>query len=462
MRSSWLVLVALLCGCPSRHVFPQLVERSNAGDVVVLDVAVFDGVSATRLEHQDVFTHAGRIVRIAPHSEEVPNGVDVIDGRGKTLLPGLVDIHVHLTGSAAPPWHVTWPDPNHSGAALLYSGVTTAMDVGGQVDEISELAARKKAGTWLGPDFIYAGTMITARGGYPASMVRDLFPWPVSAMAEGRFAMQVGTEQEAIAAVETNLAHGATIIKVGVAQVPLDAPVFTPELLIAVVKAAHARGVKVVAHTDSAEHAMLAARSGVDALVHGVHLGEFTEAQAAELKALGTTVAPTLVVWDRAEQLLENRYVSTVLEQEIFPEDFLQHFRPEVTKQHRLTDGLMLFLAKLRESKPQRIEAVKRMYAAGIPLLVGADDAGSVGCMTGAAFHEEMRQLVEAGLSNVDVLRGATSGAAKFMGGDFGVIKEGAKADLLLVEGNPLEDISAISHISAVVQNGQRLVRLKQ
>jgi imidazolonepropionase-like amidohydrolase len=98
---------------------------------------------------------------VRPHGEVKCDDCAVIDGSGKTLMPGLIDAHVHLTGSPAPPWHVTRPDEDHNGAALLYAGVTTAMDVGGERSALSSLSARSKAGTWLRPDFTHAGMLIT-------------------------------------------------------------------------------------------------------------------------------------------------------------------------------------------------------------------------------------------------------------------------------------------------------------
>lgn len=460
MRAFFLTLLLVaLTGCPSRHVFPTLVTASAPAPArLISDVSVFDGLSATLLEHQDVITRGARIERVGPHGTLACADCVQLEGRGKTLMPGLVDSHVHLTGSPAPPWHVSWPDEAHNGAALLAAGVTTAFDVGGESEALEALSKRAREGTWLGPTFSHAGTLITPRGGYPASMVRDLFPWPVSALVEGRFALQVGTPDEARAAVERNLAAGASYIKVAVAQVPLEAPAFTPELLAEVVKAAHARKVKVVAHVDTAEHALLAARTGVDALVHGVHLGELTAAQATELASLGTIVVPTLVVWDRVEQLAEHRFAPTTLEQRLYPEDFLRHFRPEATRAHSLPDGLMRWIARLQQSKPYRASAVTRLHEAGVPVLVGADDAGSVGCMTGASFHEELRLLREAGVPWLDVLRGATSSPAKLWGGDFGVVREGARADLLLVDGDPVTDPTALDRIVAVVVRGELLV----
>lgn len=466
MRTVAFLCLVSLTACPARHVFPTLVTRgpAPAGATVIHDVRVFTGASLEPLEHQDVTFAGDRITALAPTGGPIADGARVIEGAGKTLLPGYVDFHVHLTGSPAPPWHVAFPDEDHNGHALLYSGITSAQDVGGELEAIEALHARSTSGDWLGPRFEYAGPIITPRGGYPASMVRALFPWPINRLAEGRFADQVADGAEAKARVDQRVERGVHHVKVAVAQVPLDAPVYTPELLAEVVREAKAKGVPVVAHIDSAEHALMAARAGVSALVHGVHLGELTEAQAKELKALGVVVSPTLVVFDRTEQIAEFRFAPSAIEKEIYPPGFLRDFAPEIAKQQSLPDGLLAWIRQVQADKPKRLEAVRRLRAAGVPLLVGSDAAGSVGCMAGAAFLEELRLLVEAGVPNAEVLQGATWLPAKFMhgeGAEYGAIAVGKRADLVLVDGNPLEDIAAASRIERVFQAGRAIERLR-
>ena len=113
----------------------------------------------------------GRIVSIAPTSTAVLAGAHLIEGDGLTLVPGFVDFHAHVTGSAAPPWHVTWPDADHNGRAWLFCGVTTAHDVGGDIGELQAIGERDARGEWLGPRLFYSGQEITKTGSYPGSMV---------------------------------------------------------------------------------------------------------------------------------------------------------------------------------------------------------------------------------------------------------------------------------------------------
>ncbi len=464
-RPFLLAVVALLAaGCPARHRHPALLEPAVESPPVLVfrDVRVFTGTSAEALEHQDVVVRDGRISDVRPTGGAVDERAVVVDGKGRTLLPGFVDFHVHLVGGPSPPWHLTLPDPDHNGRALLHAGITAAVDMGGDLDELRELSERARNGQWLGPRFWYAGPLITAEGGYPASMLRGLLPWPISWLAARAFAREIAAGGAA-EAVDVHHRNGASHIKVAVAQVPLGTPTLTEEQLRAVVAAADARGLPVMAHVDTAERALLAARAGVDVLVHGIHLGELTEAQARELASLKVAVAPTLTVWNRIVQLARATYEPSPMEREVFAEDFLRQLSPEVVRRQDIPPDFRFWVEQLSASSEQRKVAVKRLYEAGVPLLVGSDASGSVACIPGAAFHDEMRLMVEAGVPPAEVLRAATSRAAQWMDAraDFGTVEPTRRADLVLVDGNPLEDITATARIVWVLRDGVPLRREK-
>lgn len=456
MRLVWLASLLLL-GCPASHRYPQLIRREAAtpAATVFRDVRVFAATGDTALEHHDVRVENGKIISIAPTGSD-PGTARIIEGAGKTLLPGYVDFHVHLTGSAAPPWAVAWPDEAHNGRALLAAGITSAMDVGGRLETLKSLWKTQGSG-WLGPRFWYSGQIVSLRDGYPTSMVKILFPWPASLEADQRFSGPISTPLEAVAAVDWRLHHGAHHIKLGIASVPLNAQTMPPELVKATVDRAHQQGVKAVAHTDTAVHALRASRAGVDALMHGIHLGSLSEADAQELKQAGLVVAPTLVVFDRAERLFRSRLTPTAVDQRLYPASFLAPFAPEVSIRQSLDPQLVEWLEKLERDRSERLLAVKRLYDAGVPLLVGSDASGSIACLAGGAFLEELKLLSEAGVPNAAVLRGATVLPARFIAGpnaDFGTIEPGKRADLVLVDGDPLTDIEATSRLSTIMQGG--------
>ncbi len=448
----------VLAGCLASYDYPELVARPPAEPAPLLfrDVRVFPATGPEALEHQDVGVAGGKILFVGPTGATPLPGAKVIDGAGRTLLPGLVDFHVHLTGAPSTPWEPTLPDVEFNGRALLRAGITYAVDMGGDEDELRALAAREASGDWLGPRFRYAGRILTPEGGYPESMVKGLLPWPLGSIAAGRFAAPVDGPAEAKARAEAHLAAGASHLKVAVAQVPFETPVTDAAMLEAIVAAADAAGVKVMAHADTAEHALLAARAGVDVLVHGTHLGELTVEQAKELAARKVAVVPTLDVWDRLDRLRAFEWAPTAAERALYPADFLAQFTPEAAREQSLREDFLRWLDELRAGADRRREAVRRLHEAGATILVGSDGAGSVACLMGATYLDELRLLVEAGVPPADVLLGATSRAARLLEPepDFGTVEPGKRADLVLVDGDPLADVGAVSRTVLVVKGG--------
>jgi len=460
----WLPVLALLQGCLATYHHRQLVavKPEPSQGLVFRDVRVFSGTGESADEHQDVYVRGGRIVSVGPTGGALPAGAETVDGNGGTLLPGLIDFHAHLTGTAAPPWKLAWPDSDHIGQSYLYCGVTSVYDVAGDLDELAKLRQREQNGEWVGPRFTYSGQMVTAAGGYPASMVRDLFSWPLSAIAVGHFATEVADAKEADAAVQQRLERGADHLKVAVAQIPLGAPVFEPELLRATVESAHRRGMKVVAHIDTEAHALLAVRAGVDVLVHLVQLGPLSPATAKELAERKVSVALTLVAFERMEQIKLQRYAPTAIEREMNPPEMLAPYAPETVAKVTVSKGMDEWVAALLASHDLRAQNVRALLDAGVNLVVGSDGEGSAATWAGGAYLDELKLMGAAGVPPAQVLLAATARPARLMFAepDFGTIEAGKRADLLLVNGNPLEDLDLAGRIALVMQSGHVVERL--
>jgi imidazolonepropionase-like amidohydrolase len=453
-----------VASCVTTHFTLPLVDPIHRlpGPTVFRDVSVFDGESPIVHVHQDVVVEAGVITRMSSTGRPIPANATVVDGRGKTLMPALVDMHTHVTSTASPPWAISMPDRAHNLEAHLFAGVATITDLAGDLETLRETQTLVDDHALPGPRVYVSGPQVSVPGGYPGAMIRRLYPFPIGTLVVALGESGVRSPDEARALVRARIKRGADLIKVAIADTPGDTPVITDALLAAVVDEAHLGARKVVAHIDSREHALFAARHGVDALAHIVHMGELTDDDAAEIARAGTAVIPTLVVFDRLEQFRAGDLRFTTLEQVSEPTELLLAFAPEAIANYTLESDLSRWLDELMRHSAARRANVAALHRAGAVILVGTDANGAPGVFPGA-IHEEMQRLVEAGVPTIDVLRGATSRAARFVAGSdapFGVVEAGARADLLLVEGNPLFDITRTSRIVMVMQDGRAIVRI--
>jgi imidazolonepropionase-like amidohydrolase len=409
-----------------------------------------------------VTVDGGLIASIAPASSERAPGALVVDGRGKTLLPGLVDLHVHSTMSSAPPWYLVFPSPEHNLQAHLHAGTTTILDMGGSIDDLLVSRMNIARGRWLGPRLYYAGPIITAPGGYPASMIREVYGALADAVTSGKLTRQVRTPEEATLAVREAWARGASIIKVAIADIPRGAPRLSEETLRAIVQQATELDLKVAAHIDTADDALLAARVGVRIFAHGVTTGPITPEQVQVFKNAGVSCTPTLVNFELFTLLAKNCYVPGAVVARSEDPDLLAQFGKEQVAEGaaKLSAEFFSFGKEIESHLADRSANTKMMFDAGIPILVGTDANGSVGSFPGN-IHDELKLLVDSGIPPAEVLLGATSRAARFLDKDasYGTIEVGKCADLLLVDGNPVEDIQATQRIVEVIVRGVPLER---
>ena len=341
-------------------------------DFVIRNVRVFDG--ARVIESATVVIKDGRIASLG---ENAPAGLPVVDGTGKTLLPGLIDSHTHAFGNAL--------------KQALESGVTTELDMFTDWRYARDIRKAQAEGrdTDLA-DLRSAGTLATAPKGHGTEY--------------GIAIPTIGGPAEAQAFVDARIAEGSDYIKI-IYTVPLPLPTVSKETMAALVQAAHKRGKMAVVHINSRQGAMDAIDAGADGLEHlftdqpsGPDFGQFVAAHRA-------FVVPTLTV-------LESSRTYNNAE-----------------------------------------EALGQLKAAHVPILAGTD-APNVGAH-GAAMHHELELLVRAGLTPIEALRAATSTpAAVFHLDDRGVIRAGARADLLLVTGDPTAGIAATRHIAGVWKAG--------
>lgn len=464
-RRGWTGLAGLLCaaglmsGCGSEP--PLVTMPEHAPDTVLIsNVAVLDVDSGERTAAQDVLIRGERIAAIGDHGAiEAPEDAQRIDGDGATLLPGLIDMHGHIGNSSEAPWVSSLPDPERNLQSYLYSGVTTVLDPADLHNQAFKRRDRVAAGEPPGPRIFAAGPMITAKGGHPVAVLEDMAPWWLRWYLIPRFTRQVETPQESRAAVRDIHERGADVVKLAVDRIPEQAPRIRRELLDAAVNEADALGIRTVAHIGDVQDAVDAAEAGTTLWLHGVYKEHIPDAAIEGLAAFGIPMVPTMTVFESYALLGREKREPTRLERETVDAETLAAFNepPEGDTAGDFTDWLDM----LHGQRDNARDNIRRLYAAGVTILAGAD--AQSGVFPGPGLHRELRLLTEAGLTPAEAIRAATSDAARYLADtpepSFGLIAEGKRADLLLVDGDPTDDVDALSAIRAVFKGGLRLQR---
>ena len=393
--------------------------------LVFHEIRVFDGEEMLA-GPQSVIVRDGRVERVVepaalPESllAEARERGALVQQPGATLLPGLIDLHVHLIwdGSDDPVRSLALETREQTllkgvgfAATTLRAGITTVRDLGSVHDQAIRLAEAVERGWISGPRIIASGRSIVMTGGH------DPF-----------WGLAVDGPVEALKAVRTQLFAGARVIKVsatgGVYGRPtgesVDDVELLPDELRAIAEQAHRRGVKVSAHAIGRQGIQNSIDAGIDTIEHGHFL---TPEQAQAMAERSMALIPALYVY---QHLAES---------------------PSIPAYAR---------AKAREVIDRHQQAFSDARAAGV--LIGAgSDAGSPETPH-PALVEEIEALVNGGIGRTAALRAATPHAARILhlGDEIGLVRPGYRADLLLVEGDPIRDLAALRRVRRVVQDGE-------
>ena len=399
------------------------IAQSASKPVLIEHVRVFDGTRV--IENSSVLVE-GAIIRSVAARIPHPPDATVIDGTGKTLLPGLIDAHTHTIAEA-----------------LLQQapvfGVTTDLDMFTDPATAARIEKEQREGKLLdSADLRSAGYLATSPGGHGTEY--------------GLAVPTLTRPEEAQAWVDARIAEGSDYIKVVYDDsieygVEKPKPTLTKDVLKALADAAHKRGKLVVMHIGSLQQALDAIDAGTDGLAHlfvGAASGpDFGTVAAAH----HIFVVPTLTVL--------NTICGTGFDAELADDSRL--------KPYLLPSEVAALKARFSlPAKPScegADEAVRQLKAAHVPILAGTD-AGNPGTTQGASIHGELELLVRAGLTPLEALHAATAAtAAAFHLDDRGQIAAGKRADLVLVNGDPTSDIRQTRDILAVWKVGHPIDR---
>ncbi|TGL60552.1 amidohydrolase family protein [Leptospira sarikeiensis] len=395
--------------------------------VAILNANIFDGEQL--IKDHTVIIRGNNILSVGG---EVPTDAEVIDARGATLMPGLIDSHVHTDISGL-----------HD--ALLF-GVTTELEMTGnwmfwerwQIERRNDIA-----------DMRSAGMGITPPGGHPTQYIKLSNNWLLKLFFQYPF---VSTPEEAAAFVDKQVAEGSDFIKIiiedGDTVGTPGLPVIDEKTLVASVNAAHRHGKMAIAHVTSVSGGQRAISAGVDGLAHLFFDQKPSKKFVSDISSSGAFIVPTLTTLSSAfghspTSLVSDKRVSSKLSKE-WLEALSKNMN--VYPQGKLEDAF---------------ESVMILHKAGVDILAGSDVSEPIadlgGLAHGASLHHELQLLAKAGLTPMEALRAATSVPARRFGlTDRGRIFPGARADLLLIDGDPLKNISDTLSIRYVWRNGVR------
>jgi imidazolonepropionase-like amidohydrolase len=385
----------------------------------ITNVRIFDGESV--VPAGNVIIAGGKIVACGPGAA-IPAGAEIIDGTGKTLLPGLIDAHVHVIST------------DLLKQALVF-GVTSVVDM---FMDVSAMQAVKKAqAEGKAPDqafLVSSGTLATVAGGHGTEYGLTI---PV-----------ISSPADAPAFVDQRIAEGSDFIKIihddGSAY-KTTRPTVTDAEVAALIDAAHKKGKMAVIHAATLKNCEDALNAGVDALAHLYFDAAFDPdfgRLAARKKAF---VIPTLSVLRTMSGTVDTETLSG-------DADLAPYFK--TADLQAMKAGFPFVSGK--PSYDAAVRALGQLKAAGVPILAGTD-APNPSTIFGASLQRELVLLVSAGLTPLEALRAATSIPADKFGMKMrGRIKLGFTADLLLVSGDPTVDITATRRIAAIWKEGHR------
>ncbi len=415
-------------GCAMAALSTAMAAPAFAETIAIRAGSVITDASASPTGPAIIMIEDGRIVSINTDTTDFEADT-VIDLSGKTVLPGLIDLHTHLTGDPGGDFWKEATEPDDWGVVVgaknarltALAGFTTVREAGSAPQTAFSLRRGTAEGLIPGPRIVAAGPALAIVGGH--GDVSGFRP-EVNEVLDTGFTCTGAVE--CAAKVRLASQNGSDVIKItatgGVLSQQgrgLEAH-FTPEEMKTIADTAHSLGLKVMAHAHGARGIQQAAEAGIDSIEHGTYLDE---AAARAMKANGTVLVPTLMALEGVAEGLGKGVYTPVVED------------------------------KIRAVQPLMASLVSRARQYGVTVAFGTD----AGVYDHGRNAEEFALMTRQGMSNRDAIASATTGAAKVLGmeSQIGRIAPGYSADIIAVDGNPLDDVTVLETVDFVMVRGR-------
>jgi len=408
----FLAIVFVIAGVLTIHA-----QETEATIFAITNGQLIDGTGANPIENGTVIVEGERIVTVGVADDiEIPQNATIIDAEGGTILPGIINAHTHRATDAG----MRYP-------AFTQRGVTTVCDMASDLRSLDNLSETTLSNGNFAGRAGRSGPFITVEGGYPGPVHGNSLNFNITDEV---------SPTDAVAALQET---GATYIKIGLEPGRDNMPMLTPQQVQEIVDAAHARGMIVQAHVQTASNLEIVIDAGVDVLHHVPVPIDYLQQNIATLLMLQE---------DEAIEL---------------PEDLLTQLQRAIEADIILVPTLDVLIPE-EEVNPlfqvyQRVTlAIAQHYIESGGRIAAGNDYGNPGVQSGMMVRE-MQLLQEAGLSPLEVITASTFHAAQVchMVEDIGTLEPGKYADIIIVNGNPLDDLTLMDEVVFIMGNGTEI-----
>ena len=416
---------------------------ASAADRLIIDhVTVIEGTDRAPQPDMSVIIDGARIAAVTPSQLAGNEAGRRIDARGKYIIPGLMDVHIHLRGAAqASGPGVNWEKASRAEAlaalgSYLYSGVTTVFDAGNIPDLILPLRADERAGKILSPRIFATGNAIT----YPGSH-GDRISIHITDFEKDKALLDAHIAEQQPDMVKLMIEEEGWGSRPMITLLPAD-------LVEKIVRYYNQHGIRTTAHVSNEFRSLEAIYAGLDTLAHPIIQGPVSDSFVKLMAAKKTPFASTLTIGENYSRLAEH---PEYLDQPLYAASLAVEERNRLKTETRAEYQSRMWTAWMKLMTPVAQENIRKIHAAGGVVACGTDQS------SGPAVHRELELLAASGIAPLDVITIATYNSAVFLGkaDQLGSVQPGRLADLVVLDADPGVSIDNTKAIAFVMKNGE-------